>query len=438
VDKEYHGTNGPLGVTMCSDSNPNMYSKLFIKACAQAGIPETNDYNGKRFFGAGHTQVTIKDGVRQSTALTFLDPVRSRKNLTIATGVHVTNVIFKGDKAVGVNYKRGSTNLIDLKNKKTEFVGCKKEVILSAGAVHSPAILQLSGIGPKAELAKHQIPLLADLPVGDNLYDHLFLFLPYATKDQEPLPQHRGFSFQTLGHLLKYVLLNQGLLRTVPIESVAFTNTGFLRPKDTTDLPDLQLHFFHFSLGVLVPELLNLTTNFWKSALEKFPYYGINFLPTLLLPKSVGTVRLRSNNPLDPPIVDPRYLTDKDGYDRKVLVESIKECRRIAKQDVWKHRLGEEVIDPEIPFPPESDEYISEYVSRSAVTVYHPVGTCKMGPSNDPTAVVTPDLKVKGLKGLRVIDCSICPTIPNANTNAIAICIGEKGAGLIKKEYNLK
>lgn len=437
VDREYHGTDGPLTVSPPQRGNPNIYSKLFVKACDQAGIPQTNDHNGKRSVGASLAQTTVVDGVRCSTAKAFLDPIREkRKNLTIATGVHVTKVLFQGNTAIGVTFKRGSVDVKVLQGKKTEFVGARKEVILCAGAVHTPWLLQLSGVGPAEELEKHKIPIVADLPVGKNLQDHMFSFLSFEAKDQLALKSVVNPGIQELLQVAQHALLKSGPMSCSILEAHALTTTS-LSDDPNGDTPDLQIHFVPVAPNVKTALQMAKNQGMWSNIDKHMPLYGVSFLPTLLLPRSVGYVGLRSSNPLDNPLIEPNYLSDKDGNDRKVLIEGLKISRKIASQDALKSKL-KEIIDPTIPFPPESEEYLSDYVTKSAVTVYHPVGTCKMGPVNDPTTVVCPRLKIKGLKGIRVVDCSICPSIPNANTNAPAIMIGERASDFIKEEHKLR
>lgn len=440
VKKEFHGYGGPVTTSISCRGNPNVYSKLFVEACAQAGIPKNDDYNSDVLYGAGLSQNTVKDGVRSSTAHAFIDPIRkTRKNLTVITGAYVTKIIFQGQRAVGVNYKRGSMDMVALKKKPTLFVGAKKEVIVSGGAINSPWLLMTSGVGPKEELSKHNIPLVADLPMGKNMQDHTFIFQEFAVKDDQTLRTDKGFELRALVELFQYFTSKTGLLAVSPVEAMAFTNSGYRNPKDNIQLPDLQIHFVPVLLNDVAITQSNLIESgeHYQNIDKKFPYYGFTLLPTVLLPKSIGQITLRSSDPFEYPNIDPNYLGDKEGYDRKVMLEALKLGRKIVQQPVWKNRIAKELIDTSIPYPPESDEYLNEFINRSLLTVYHPVGTCKMGDINNPETVVLPNLKIKGLSGIRVIDCSVCPTIPNANTNAPAIVIGEKGADMIKAEYGL-
>ena len=364
---------------------------------------ENKDYNGAEQAGVGMFQNTIKEGKRNSAAVAFLNPIKNRKNLTI-----LTNTLTKK-----VNIENGEAKGIEVLNKAgtSETFLADKEVVVSAGAFNSPQILMLSGIGDKEELAAHGIDCVHELPgVGKNLQDHLMFPLAGATKKQDAQNHHIKIPNQ-IADLAKYFLFKKGAMTQGPLESVAFGSTS-LSPERV----DYQFHYASFNLGANnEADLYDIDTYPTKD--------GVTILPTLLRPKSRGQVSLKSNNPRDKVAIQPNFLSEPE--DCQVMIES----GRKAIQILRNKRFGEVLENLYAGTTIESDEDFLHYIKENLETVYHPVGTCKMGQDN--MAVVDERLCVHGLDKLRVIDASIMPTIVSGNTNAPTIMIGEKGADMI-------
>jgi choline dehydrogenase len=406
IHNEYHGKGGNLNVTFAKVFKTPL-ADAFVKGCVENGIAETNDFNGKEQAGAGLFQFTIKDQKRHSTATAFLKPILNRSNLKIITQAHIKQIIIEDNRAIGVEYLAGK------KAQQIEQVFCNQEVILSAGAFGSPQILMLSGIGAKAELEKMGIEVKKDLPgVGKNLQDHVFCFIS-ALATQKVSANHNLKPLNQVKALLKYLFFKKGPLTISPLEANAFLKTDA-----DQDRPNLQLHFVPAHKGNYDTDVYNPDT--WPHS------DGYTILPTLLRPKSVGYVALRSKNPLDAPLIQPNYLEAEE--DRQVLLFGVKKALQIMESEAFRP------FRAKIHFPENyqnlSDEELLNHIRKTLETVYHPVGTCKMG--NDAMAVVDNELRVHGIAGLRVIDASIMPNVVMGNTNAPVIMIAEKGADLVK------
>ncbi|MGE5445616.1 MAG: GMC family oxidoreductase [Ignavibacteriales bacterium] len=386
----FHGSGGPINVADLRD--PNLLTQAFVRAGIEIGLPYNDDFNGAEQEGIGYCQVTQKDGKRCSTAVGYLHPVIQRSNLTVITGAHVTNILLQGRYAVGVAY---------IKDRQKQTAQSAREVILSAGAINSPQLLMLSGIGPAEHLKSRGINVIHNLPgVGENLQDHIGLPLLFRSKKPVSL-----LAAKSITSRLRYLLFKRGMLTSNLIEACAFVCT-----KSGITAPDLQLHF----LAIL--------------SIDRPTEHGFTFVPTLQ-PKSVGNILLRSGNPLDPPLIQPNYLSNRPEEEPDILIESIKLARRIVGTKAFEEYADGE-IEPGVHV--QSKEDIEAYVREKVQTIYHHVGACKMG--MDDMAVVDPSLRVYGMEGLRVVDASVMPTIVHGNTNAPTIMIAEKAAYLIRGE----
>jgi choline dehydrogenase len=388
----YHSVRGPLHVSDLRTANP--VSRAFVEAGIEIGLEANDDFNGERQDGVGLYQVTQKNGRRHSTAAAFLVPALRRSNLTVVTHAHATRVLFQRGRASGVEFVREG---------KAERAAAR-EVILSGGAVNSPQLLMLSGVGPADDLRAHGIAVAADLPgVGRNLRDHLFVALVYGCTRPVTLA-----SAESLGNLARYLVLRKG-----PLTSNVGEAGGFARVSDAAEAPDIQF---------IAGPVAYLNHGFT-------PYEGHAFTvgAVLLQPKSSGRLTLRSADPFEAPVIEPNYLADET--DLRTLVEGVRLVRKIVGARALEPFRGEET------HPGASvrgDDELAGYVRDMAETLYHPVGTCRMG--DDDRAVVDSRLRVRGVDGLRVVDASIMPDIVRGNTNAPTIAIAEKGADLIREK----
>ena len=391
----YRGGNGELGVNNGNEMKNPLYT-AFIKAGEQAGYDITSDYNGKQQEGFGPMHMTVKDGVRSSASREYLDPVKSRKNLTIVTGALVTKVVLEDKVAKGVEY---------VVNGKTETAAASNEVILSAGSIGSPHILQLSGIGDKDILEKAGVDVKHHLPgVGQNLQDHLEFYFQYKCK--QPITLNRKLGLISKGLIGARWLLNRsGLGATNHFESCAF-----IRSKADVEWPDIQYHF--------LPAAIRYDG---KSA---FDGDGFQVHVGHNKPKSRGSVTLQSANPTVPPKILFNYLQHPDD------IEGFRACVRLTREIIAQPAF-DDFRDGEIQ-PGEhiqTDEEIDAFVREAVESAYHPSCSCKMG--EDEMAVVDSQTNVHGIEGLRVVDSSIFPTIPNGNLNAPTIMVAEKAADII-------
>jgi len=397
-DDAYRGGNGELGVNNGNEMKNPLYT-AFIKAGEQAGYDITSDYNGKQQEGFGPMHMTVKDGVRSSASREYLDPVKSRKNLTIVTGALVTKVVLEDKVAKGVEY---------VVNGKTKTAAASNEVILSAGSIGSPHILQLSGIGDKDILEKAGVDVKHHLPgVGQNLQDHLEFYFQYKCK--QPITLNRKLGLISKGLIGARWLLNRsGLGATNHFESCAF-----IRSKADVEWPDIQYHF--------LPAAIRYDG---KSA---FDGDGFQVHVGHNKPKSRGSVTLQSANPTVPPKILFNYLQHPDD------IEGFRACVRLTREIIAQSAF-DDFRDGEIQ-PGEhiqTDEEIDAFVREAVESAYHPSCSCKMG--EDDMAVVDSQTNVHGIEGLRVVDSSIFPTIPNGNLNAPTIMVAEKAADIILRK----
>ena len=396
----WHGGAGPLKVSKASTPNP-IYSAT-VEAGRQAGFKVTSDFNGFQQEGWGPYQLTIHDGQRWSAARGYLHPALSRSNLTCITGARTSRIVIENGRATGVEY-------IDAKSGQKHVVHADKEVLLSAGAVQSPQILQLSGIGDPEELAKFGIPVVKALKgVGANLQDHLDVCMSWECP--QPITAHslRKGLIKTLAIGMNYAFFGKGLGRQQFLESGAF-----LKSRPDLDRPDLQIH-----------TVAAIMQNHGNTAVPKD---GFTFHVCQLRPESRGRVGLRSADPTDDPAIFANYLATEE--DRRALREGVRMMRKVAAQSALDPYRTEELFPGK---DVETDEQIDAWIRKHAETIYHPVGTCKMGADGDEMAVVDGELKVRGIEGLRVVDASVMPTLVGGNTNAPTIMIAEKISDVIR------
>ncbi len=393
---DYHGDGGPLGVSNPIASLP--ICEAYFRAGQELGIPFNPDFNGASQEGVGYYQLTQKNARRSSASIAYLKPIRGRKNLTVRTGIMVTRVIVEKGRAVGVE-------IVAKPGGMPEIVRAGREVIVSSGAIGSPKLLMHSGIGPADHLKSVGIKPIHDLPgVGSNLQDHLDLFVIAECSGD--------FTYDNYAKLhrsawagLQYLLFRKG-----PVASSLFETGGFWYADPTAAQPDIQ---FHLGLGSGI-----------EAGVEKLKNPGVTLNSAFLRPRSRGSVRLSGPDPTAAPLIDPNYWADP--YDREISIRGLRIAREIMRQNALKPFVQREVL----PGPAlDTDDELFDYACRSAKTDHHPVGTCRMG--HDEMAVVTPDLKVRGIENLRVCDASVMPRVPSSNTNAPTIMVGEKGSDII-------
>jgi choline dehydrogenase-like flavoprotein len=398
---DFHGAGGPLNVADLR--NPNPLSQVFVEAAVAAGLPRNPDFNGPTQEGAGMYQVTQKDGRRFSAARAFLDEAKTRPNLAIYTGAHVTKILLEGKRAIGVEVKTGDG---------LQRMMAAREVILSGGAINSPQLLLLSGIGPRAALAAHGVEPLHDLPgVGQNLQDHLDFAILAKDKSKRALGIGPGSAFSLARSLIEYRKSHSGLFASNAAEA-----GGFAKLSPASTRPDIQFHF--------LPTMLR------DHGRKLVMGYGMTLHCCQLRPKSRGYIGLKSADPFADPLIQPNYLSDDD--DVAAMVAGVKLGRRIMAAPAMRALTGGLDIEPGPHVT--SDAQLVEAIRNQAETIYHPVGTCKMG--QDDMAVVDDRLRVRGIDNLRVVDASIMPLVIGGNTNAPCMVIGEKASRMILADRN--
>lgn len=392
---DYHSYGGPLGVSMPVSALP--ICDAYIRAGQELGIPYNPDFNGKDQAGVGFYQLTQRNRRRSSASMAYLDPIRSRPNLTIKTGCRATRIILEGKRAVGVEVVDSGDVTV---------LRAERDVIVSSGAMGSPKLLLQSGIGPADHLRRTGVSVQHDLPgVGENLQDHLDLFV-IAECTGDHTYDNVAKLHRTLWAGLEYVLFRSG-----PVASSLFETGGFWYADPDARSPDIQ---FHLGLGSGI-----------EAGVARLKNAGVTLNSAYLHPRSRGTVRLASPDPSAAPLIDPNYWSDP--HDRKMSIEGLKIARDIMRQNALKpYVMAERLPGPAF----NTDEELFEYGCANAKTDHHPVGTCRMG--TDGMAVVDLDLKVRGIDGLRVCDSSVMPRVPSCNTNAPTIMVGEKGADIIR------
>ncbi len=397
---DYHGGDGPLSVSDIGAKNELI--EAFIDGAGEIGVPRTDDFNGAQQEGAGYYQLTTWKGWRWSTAKGYLRPAQARANLRIETDAQATGVVIEGKRAVGVHYRQGGVDKV---------ARCRGEVLLSAGAIQSPQLLQLSGIGPAALLKKHGIPVVHDLPgVGENLQDHLQIRLIFEST--------RRTTNDDLNSLFGQAKLGCNGCSTAAARLAVGINQGgcFMRAlPDEAKTPDIQFHVATLSADMAGGKV--------------HPFSGMTMSICQLRPESRGHIRIKSTDPFEPPEMQPNYLST--DLDRRTAVAGMKAARAIAASSVMRPFIKREVK----PGPDACDDAaLLEFCRNNGATIFHPTGTCKMGQDPAAGAVVDARLRVHGIEGLRVIDCSAMPTLVSGNTNAPAVMMAEKAVDMIRED----
>ncbi len=393
---EFHATGGPLCVSDVQEGHP--ICEAFIKACNEAGYKRNDDFNGKDQDGVGYHQTTISNGRRCSTAVGYLHPAMKRPNLRVVTHAHTQKVVFEGKRATGVAYRQNGVDRV---------ASARKEVILCAGAIGSPQILLLSGIGPQAHLAEMGIPVVHHLAgVGQNLQDHYSAAIKLKCTQPITVNDVMQSNLRKIKTGLDYIFFRKGALAAISATVALFART---RPELAS--PDVKFSISTFSADRPQDGL--------------HPWSGFTLIAYQLRPESRGEVALKTPNPADAPAMRPNYLAAEE--DRRVIVSGLKTGRQLLASQYMRGYVASE-------FKPgdgvRTDEELLEYARNTGGTVFHPTSTCKMGV--DPMAVVDPELRVYGVEGLRVVDASAMPTVISGNTNAGAIMIAEKAADMIR------
>ncbi|MGI9521726.1 MAG: GMC family oxidoreductase, partial [Hyphomicrobiaceae bacterium] len=401
---DWHGTGGPLGVS--NIPNPQPMTRAFLRSCQERGIPYNPDFNGAQQAGCGFYQTTTKDVRRCSTAVGYLRPVMDRPNLTVRTGVRVNRVIIDSGRAIGVE-------IVDKSSAKVVTAG--SEVVIASGAIGTPKLMMLSGLGPAAHLKQIGIEVMADLPgVGSNLNDHFGIDIVAELVGHDSLDRYKKWHWAAWAGL-QYYLFGSGPVTSNVVEGGAFWFSDAASDADSA-VPDLQFHFLagagaETGVPTVPPGASGITLNSYN-----------------LRPRSRGTVRLRSADPEDPPIVDPNFLAEPE--DVKISVEGIKISREILNQPSLQKFIST-ICFPDDTVTKQKD--LENYARTVGRTSYHPTSTCKMG--TDEMAVVDPQCRVRGIERLRICDSSIMPSLVGSNTNAPTIMIGEKASDLIRGNY---
>lgn len=401
-DDAYRGRNGPMPITNIDWIHP--ISEAFIKGAQELGMPRNPDYNGATQAGVGYFQRNIYRGYRMSAARSFLKPVRSRPNLTVFTEAHASQILFDGARAVGIQYVRGG------KGGAKHVVRARREVILSAGALNTPKLLQLSGVGPAALLNKLGIPVFRDMPgVGHHLKDH--------------------FSIRVVAKVKGILTINE--LARAPRLWGQIARWLFKKPSVLALSPSLVHFFWQSRPGLTRPDLQGVFTpasyrEGYVGMLDKYP--GMTCGVWQHRPESMGYVHAQSKDPFEAPLIQPNYLDHEE--DRRVLIDGMRLARTLLKtQPLAQFSDGESMPGVQV----ERDDEMMDYIKRYGVSSYHLNGSARMGPASDPTNVVDAQLRVHGLEALRIVDASVMPNIVSANTNASTMMIAEKAAAMIKQ-----
>lgn len=396
-DPAYRGRSGPIAVTHLAHTTRDTLSDSFVTACTQAGIPLAEDYNGARYEGVNYLQLSTRKGQRCGTATGYLDAAPGRPRLSVRTGAQATRVVFEGRTAAGIEYLQDGVKKV---------ARARREVVLSCGPIKSPHLLELSGIGQGERLQALGIPVLHHAPeVGENLRDHLQARITFECSQSMTVNEVLNSRFRTLMMGARYLVTRNGFMSTpaATVHAQARTRPGQTRPE-----VKIQIHL------ISGPD---------RYSIDPFPGFQVGFFQ--LRPQSTGWLHIQSPDPLQDPLIQPRYLAREE--DRQAMLEALRLARHIMDQPAIKGYVKRETR-PGIDV--QDDAKLLDYIKAAGQTSWHPIGTCRMG--SESSSVVDPQLRVRGVDRLRVVDSSIMPTMPSSNTNAASIMIGEKGADLLK------
>lgn len=407
ADPTFRGGDGPLKVTDIDWSHP--LTEAFIEGAVSIGIPRAKDYNGAKQEGVSYSQRTIANGRRMSAARAFLRPAMKRPNVHVITHAHATKIIIENKRAVGVAYNKGGARGTPKK------IMAAREVILSGGTINSPQLLQISGIGDPEYLRSIGVEVVHALPgVGENLRDHYAPRFTARVKNTDSINE-RASGLRLLGEIAKWGLTRKGILSLSPTLVYCFWKSN-----PDLDSNDVQFTFTPASYKEGV-----------QSELDDFP--GMTIAAWQQRPESSGYVRARSADPFEKPIIQPRYLEHET--DQRVLLSAMKIARRLLRTKPLAPYFDHEIYPGE---DIQSDDELMQIARERGTTTFHPMGTCRMAPQNDPTAVVDDKLRVYGIEGLRVVDASIMPMMPSANLNAPTMMVAEKASDIIRGKEPLE
>lgn len=399
---EWRGSGGPMHIS--DIKNPSVPARSFVEAATRMQIPRNTDFNGEKIEGVGFVQLNVRKGRRVSTAVGYLKPNLSRKNLTLKTDTQVRRILFEGKRAIGVEIEQGGQK---------RRIRARKEVVLSGGSINSPVLLLASGVGPADELRTMSLDVVHDLPgVGKDLQDHLMIRMVFKTSIPGTLNEVSRNPIQSMRMALEYATKRSGQLSVGATEA-----TMFVKSRPSEPVPDLQFQCVNFS-----------TEGAFKVGLHKFPAFMFNFC--VCRPHSRGEIKLRDQEGRFPPRIHANYMTHDEDW--RMMLDGWRIAKQIVDTDPFKGLIDEQYLPgPNV----KTEEDFKEYVRNNASTVYHPCGTCRMG--TDDRAVTTPDLKVRGLEGLRVVDASVMPMVPSSNIQPATIMLAEKASDIIKRDLKL-
>ena len=402
-EADYRGRDGPISVTHLKERHRNPLTDAFVEACQTAGIPPTDDYNGAQYEGVAYLQLSTRNGRRCSTAIGYLDDGVKRPNLDLQVQAHATRVLFTGRKAIGIEYLQGGA---------TRVAHARRMVVLSAGPIRSPQLLELSGVGQAARLQQLGIPVVHDAPqVGENLRDHLQARITLRCTRSVTLNEILASRWRTLAMGAGYLLTRRGFMSTPSCAAHALART---RPEQNRPAVKIQLHFISGASRYTSDE---------RYGMDPFPGFSIGFFQ--LRPQSSGSLHAISTDPLAEPLIDPQYLASE--HDRQQMLDALRLARKVMAQPAMRPWIESETR-PGLSV--QDDDGLLDYIRQCGQTWWHTIGTCRMGGDRD--SVVDPRLRVRGVEGLCVVDSSVMPTMPSSNTNAGSIMIGEKAADLLR------